>query len=88
MTPVGKKNPVVAVLLSFLIARLGQLYAGDIGLGIVFLILGAIFAFLDSTIVGLIIGIPGYFIIWIWSMIAAANTCTRINQAIDQGPIR
>ncbi|MCX6812018.1 MAG: hypothetical protein NTW79_00110 [Candidatus Berkelbacteria bacterium] len=82
-----RKEPFVGTLLSFLIAGLGQFYAGDIGLGIVFIILGIFFAILDSTIIGLIIGIPGYLTIWLWSMIAAYNTCTKINQSIDQGII-
>lgn len=69
------KSPGLALFLSFLLAGLGQFYAGDIGKGIMFIILDFVAWGLNATIVGLIFGIPLYFIIWIWSMIAAYNAC-------------
>ena len=69
------KNPVVAVLLSFFIAGLGQFYVGDNGKGIMFIIIGLVLAGIGSTGFGLIISLPLYSIIWLWSMIAAANAC-------------
>ena len=73
----GKKpgSPFLALFLSFLIPGLGQFYAGDNGKGVMFMIFNVIIIALGSTIVGLIFSIPMYFIVWIWSMIAAYNAC-------------
>lgn len=69
------KNGCLAVFLSFLIPGLGQFYVGQIGKGIMFIILGLVAWGLNVTIVGLIIGIPMCFIVYIWSMVDAYKAC-------------
>lgn len=69
------KSAGLAVFLSFLLAGLGQFYAGQIGKGIMFIIFDLIVGALNASIVGLIFGIPLYFVIWIWSMVDAYKSC-------------
>ena len=69
------KNPVVAVILSFLLCGLGQLYNGDVkkcftmwGIALLIIIL--------AVVTGGAGGLLG-FIIWIWSMVDAYNVASR-----------
>lgn len=70
---VHRKSPGLALLLSLILPGLGQFYAGDNGMGIMFLILILICWGLNSSVVGLVIGIPLGIIITIWAMISAYN---------------
>jgi len=73
------KNPAVATVLSFFFAGLGQIYNGEIGKGILFLV-----AYIIS--ICLIIVVVGIFttpIFWIWGMVDANNSAKRINLAIS-----
>ncbi len=63
-----RKEPGIALLLSFLLPGLGQIYNGDIGKGIGFMI-----GFWVLIWVG--IGI----VFWIWGMIDAYQVATNIN---------
>jgi TM2 domain-containing membrane protein YozV len=65
---VKRKEPGVALLLSFLLPGLGQIYNGDVGKGI---------AFMLGFFVLIWIGIGIAF--WIWSMIDAYQSATNIN---------
>lgn len=65
------KNATVAVLLSCLLPGLGQFYVGQVGKGIMFIILDLIGWGLNSTIVGLVFGIPLCLVAWIWSAVDA-----------------
>jgi TM2 domain-containing membrane protein YozV len=69
------KSPGVAVLLSFLLAGLGQIYNGQIGKGLVFMIAYFCSLVLMWVLIGFIIA-P---ILWIWSMVDAYKTAERIN---------
>ncbi len=69
------KNPGVAVLLSFLLAGLGQIYNGQIGKGVAFMISYFCSLVLMWVLIGFIIA-P---ILWIWSMVDAYKTAERIN---------
>lgn len=71
--PVEKKDPTLAGCLSFFLPGLGQFYVGDLGQGFMFLILALICIGFDLTIIGLLIGIPGYLALQIWSCISASN---------------
>jgi len=65
---VRRKEPAVALLLSFFLPGVGQIYNGDVGKGIAFLI-----GFWVLIWVG--IGI----VFWIWAMVDAYQVATQIN---------
>jgi len=69
------KSPGVAVLLSFLLAGLGQIYNGQIGKGLAFMIAYLFSVALMWVLIGFILA-P---ILWIWSMVDAYRTAERIN---------
>ena len=73
--PAGEKNPGLAAVLSFLIIGLGQIYNGQIGKGIGLIVGMVISAFLFV----LLIGIPIYIILWLYSIYDAYNTAKKIN---------
>ncbi len=58
------KSSGIAVVLSFFIPGLGQIYNGQIGKGILIIILSIIFFSLSY----ILIGIPFYVVLWIYSM--------------------
>ena len=70
-----KKSAGVAVILSFFLPGLGQIYNGQIGKGIGMIILSVIFWLLSS----IVIGIPFYIILWIYGMYNAYSTANKIN---------
>lgn len=78
-----KKLSGLAVVLSFFWPGLGQMYNGQIGKGILLLILqGALIVFGVLTLVFLI-GFPillGAFALWAWNLYDAYNTAERINR--------
>ena len=57
-------SPILALILSFFIIGLGQLYTGQFLKAVALFILGVIFAFLST----MTIGIPFLLIVWIYSM--------------------
>jgi TM2 domain-containing membrane protein YozV len=67
------KSPVLAAILSLILPGLGQFYVNDIGKGIMFIILDLIGWGLNSSVVGLVVGIPLLLVIGIWSIVAAYN---------------
>jgi len=66
--PVRRKEPGVALLLSFLMPGLGQVYNGDVGKGIAFFI-----SFWVT--VWFFIGVG----VWVWAMIDGYQSATNIN---------
>jgi len=72
------KNPAIATILSFFFAGLGQIYNGEIGKGIVFIVLYGISFFLMLIVIGFITT-P---ILWIWGMVDANTSAKRINQQL------
>jgi TM2 domain-containing membrane protein YozV len=72
------KNPSVATVLSFFFMGLGQIYNGEIGKGVMFLVLYVISWFLMIVAVGFITT-P---LLWIWGMVDANNSAKRINQKL------
>ena len=70
-----KKSAGVAVILSFFLPGLGQIYNGQIGKGIGMIILSVIFWLLSS----ILIGIPFYIILWVYGMYNAYSTANKIN---------
>ncbi|MCH7860016.1 MAG: hypothetical protein IID14_10040 [Candidatus Marinimicrobia bacterium] len=73
--PIFYKNPSVATILSFFFMGLGQIYNGQIGKGIIFIILYGISLILILAAIGLITT-P---ILWIWGMMDANSSAKRIN---------
>ena len=65
--------PGIALLLSLLICGVGQMYNGQVGKGIAFLI-GCIFAWF------ILLG----WVVWIWSMVDAYQTAKRMNLRYQQ----
>jgi TM2 domain-containing membrane protein YozV len=73
-----QKSSGIAVVLSFFIPGLGQIYNGQIGKGIVFIILAAIFAVLTTLLIGLIL----YPLLWIYGMYDAYKTAAATNKSV------
>jgi TM2 domain-containing membrane protein YozV/RNA polymerase subunit RPABC4/transcription elongation factor Spt4 len=69
------KNPGIAAVLSFLFTGLGQIYNGQIGKGIMFIVIG--FVCLISVI--LVIGILLYPLFWIYNIYDAYKSAEGIN---------
>jgi len=87
-SPVYYKNPGLAAILSFFYMGLGQIYNGQIGKGVAFIVMYTISAFLIIILVGLITT-P---IMWIYGMYDAYRSAEKINQDISRrhasgGPI-
>ena len=72
------KNPTTATILSFLVMGLGQINNGQIGKGVLFLILYAISIGLMFVFIGFITT-P---ILWIWGMVDANKSAKKINEKI------
>ena len=81
MSTQPQKNPGVATVLSFFFMGLGQIYNGQIGKGIMFIILYAISVALMLVIVGFITT-P---ILWIWGLVDANKSAKKINEEMAQG---
>jgi len=69
------KNPGVALVLSFFVAGLGQLYNGEIGKGIAFLIA----YFVSVLLMWAVIGFLTTPILWVWGMVDAYKSAERLN---------
>lgn len=70
-----KKSSGLAAIASFLIPGLGQIYNGQIGKGIMFMIIGIIFALLMFVLIGFIL-LP---LFWIYNIYDAYKTAEKIN---------
>jgi TM2 domain-containing membrane protein YozV len=73
----GPKSPGLALLLSFFVPGIGQMYNGQIGKGIVMLLLCVI---LWMVLLG--------WIIWIWAMIDAYSSAKAVNIMLHQRAAR
>ncbi len=87
-TPAKNKNPIVAVIASFLIPGLGQIYNGEVRKGIGFLIIAIIFALIWLSLLqmqqphmtGAVLAAGGaYVLLWIGSMYDAYKAAKKIN---------
>ncbi|EQD29224.1 TM2 domain containing protein [mine drainage metagenome] len=82
---VEEKSSGVAVVLSFFIPGLGQIYVGKIGFGILLIILGAI----SYALSFFLIGIPFALLIWIYSMYDAYRTAEATHsKPVKRGSVR
>lgn len=67
-------SPLLAAVLSFFIPGLGQFYTGQLIKAVILFIAAVIFALLSS----ILIGIPFYIIVWIYSMVDAYNAANKM----------
>jgi TM2 domain-containing membrane protein YozV len=74
------KNSGLAAVLSFFFAGLGQIYNGQIGKGVLFIVIQGVNLLLMFIIVGFIT----YPIVWIWGMMDAYKTAEKINRSAKQ----
>ncbi len=72
------KNPTTATILSFFIAGLGQIYNGEIGKGIIVMIL----YFISLALMFAVVGFITTPILWIWGMIDANKSAKKVNEQI------
>jgi TM2 domain-containing membrane protein YozV len=75
-----QKNPGLAAVLSFFFTGLGQIYNGQIGKGILFLVLGIVFLITIIVLIGFIL----YPVFWIYNIYDAYNTAKKINVGVVQ----
>jgi len=77
----GPKSPILALILSFFISGLGQLYNGEIGKGVGFLIayFVAWACFWALIWLPVIHWIPSA-VVWVWGMVDAYQSAERINR--------
>ncbi|WP_407272977.1 hypothetical protein [Radiobacillus sp. PE A8.2] len=73
------KNAGIAAVLSFFICGLGQIYNGQVGKGILFIIS----YFISWLLMLIIIGFITTPILWIWGIIDAHRAATKINQQVN-----
>ncbi len=70
-----KKSSGIAAIASFIIPGLGQIYNGQIGKGIVFIIIAIIFGLLMIVLIGFIL-LP---LFWVYNIYDAYKTAEQIN---------
>jgi TM2 domain-containing membrane protein YozV len=73
---VEQKSSGIAAVLSVLIPGLGQIYNGEIGKGILFILL----AFVFGALTLFLIGIPLYIVLWIYGIVDAYRGAERYNR--------
>ena len=71
------RNPGVAVVLSFFITGLGQIYNGQIIKGLLCILIQA----LNAALMWVLIGFVTYPLFWIWGMYDAYKVASRRNVA-------
>lgn len=76
--PPGAKSPGIALILSLLIPGVGQMYNGEIGKGILILLI----AIISIPLALVFIGFLTYIAVWIYGMIDAYEGAHRINQKL------
>lgn len=69
------KSPGLAAVLSALWCGLGQIYNGQIGKGILFIII----QFINGLLMLLLIGFITTPLMWIWGMVDAYRVAERLN---------
>src|SRR5215208_5881728 len=70
------RNPILAAILSLIVAGLGQIYNGQIGKGVIFIVIQLVNGALTGVLIGWIL-LP---IVGIWAMIDAYMTAKHNNE--------
>lgn len=82
---VGTKNSGLAAVLSLIIPGVGQMYAGQIGRGLLFLFIGIPFtAIIALLFFWLILPLFLPLAFWIWNIFDAYNLCNEYNRRLIQ----
>ncbi len=74
------KNPALAAILSFLIPGLGQIYNGEIGKGLIIIVVQVINFLLATIIIGIFTGLA----VFIWAIYDAYVVAQRLNAEMTQ----
>ena len=69
------KSAGLAAVLSFFVSGLGQIYNGQIGKGLVILVVQAI----NIALMDILIGFVTFAIVWVWAIYDAYRVADRIN---------
>jgi TM2 domain-containing membrane protein YozV/RNA polymerase subunit RPABC4/transcription elongation factor Spt4 len=77
---IDRKNPGIAAVLSFLFTGLGQIYNGQIGKGIIFVVVGIVCLILVVVLIGIIL----YPLFWIYNIYDAYTSAKKINAGIEK----
>ncbi len=78
-----QKNAGLAAVLSFFIPGLGQIYNGEVGKGLITIVVQIINGFLATIFIGFVTGA----IVWIWAIYDAYTTAERINSGSGGRPM-
>ena len=70
------RNPILAAILSLIVAGLGQIYNGQIGKGVIFIVIQLINGALTAVLIGWVL----LQIVGLWAMIDAYTTAKRNNE--------
>jgi TM2 domain-containing membrane protein YozV len=70
------RNPVIAAILSLIVAGLGQIYNGQIGNGAIFMVIQLINGALTAVLIGWLL-LP---LVGLWAMVDAYMTAKRNNE--------
>ena len=82
---IGTKNSGLAAVLSLILPGLGQMYAGQIGRGLLFLFIGIpLTAIVALFFFWLIFPIFLPLAFWIWNIFDAYNICNEYNRRLLQ----
>ncbi|MEZ9892248.1 hypothetical protein AB4356_07700 [Vibrio lentus] len=73
-----EKSPLIALLLSFLISGLGQIYNGSTSKGIIMVVVYVVCWASGALVIPLII----LFILWIWGMVDTHSESSAINESL------
>lgn len=79
MVPIYKKSPGLAVVLSFFIIGLGQVYIGLIKKGIILFVLAVV----SGTLMMILVGFVLWLLIWAYAIYDAYNSAKKIKSCID-----
>jgi TM2 domain-containing membrane protein YozV len=74
-SPSGEKNPGVAAIASFFFTGLGQIYNGEIGKGLIFIVIGGLLVLSMVILIGFIL----YPVFWVYNIYDAYKTAEKIN---------
>jgi TM2 domain-containing membrane protein YozV len=78
---VSEKSPGLAAVLSFFWAGLGQIYNGEIGKGILLIVVFAI----SCGLIAVVVGMFTTPILWIYGMVDAYKTAEKFNATLRTG---
>jgi TM2 domain-containing membrane protein YozV len=77
--PQQLKNPGLAAIASFFFSGLGQIYNGEIGKGLIFILI----QFINVGLMLILLGFLTYPVVWIYGIYDAYTTAERINAEMN-----